>query len=65
MEPFFIGVAIGLGLGASAAVLFLRTLEAGPEDELEEWTDDYYTDPRLEEPIATTHVLIRERKIEL
>lgn len=63
MEPFFIGLLIGAAFAACAMYLFVnRVLD--DDDELEDWSEEFYQH-RLEEPRVTTRIVNRERRIEL
>lgn len=64
MEPFFIGLFIGAAFAACAMYIFINRVRDGDDDELEDWSEEFYQH-RLEEPRVTTRIVNRERRIEL
>lgn len=66
MMSFFAGIALGVAVCGSAFLVFITGRKERAD--VDEWSEDYYHEPSFQSeppPMATTHVLIRERKIEL
>lgn len=55
MEPFLIGLFIGAAFTACAMYVFINRMSESDDDELEDWSEEFYQQ-RLEEPRAVTRI---------